>query len=202
MDVELLTAMRRLAAPEGDDLARVRGRAEQVTTPPDAEVGALLALVSELVEVRHAVEIGAAGGVTGAWLLRGMAPRGVLTSIEADVHLHGLATAAYADLGLTDRVRAIVGDAPTVVGRLSDGQYDLVLLQEGAADLLRLLAQAERLLRPGGLLVARRMLASDGAPSADMLEPVGTEPWSSSTVLGIDGGLLIARLGTSDAPEG
>jgi predicted O-methyltransferase YrrM len=194
VDAEVLAAVRRLATPEDDTLAAVRSRAEQVTTPPAPEVGALLRVLADLVGVRHAVEVGAAGGVSGAWLLAGMAERGVLTCIEGDAHLHGLATAAYADLGVTDRVRAILGDPATVADRLTDDQYDLVLLQQGAAGMPRLLPQAERLLRPGGVLVARRLLAEQSTAPAELLEAIRKDPWASATVLPVDEGLLIARL--------
>lgn len=192
MDPEQLAAVRRLAAFEDPALAAVRARAEQATTPPSPEVGALLRLLAGAASVRHAVEFGAAGGVSSAWLVSGMGDRGVLTSIEADAHLHGLATAGVAEVGIGDRVRSIQGDPTDVAQRLSDGQYDLVLLQGDPAEHARLLPQAERLLRPGGLLVARRVLAVSegiGAP----VEAAAADPWSEVTVLPVDDGLLLAR---------
>lgn len=197
MDPEQVSAVRRLTAFEDSALAAVRARAEQTTTPPTPEVGALLRLLAGAAGVRHAVEFGAAGGVSAAWLVAGMGPRGVLTSIEADAHLHGLATAGIAETGIGDTVRSIQGEATDVAERLSDGQYDLVLLQGDPAGHARLLPQAERLLRPGGMLVARRVLAvADGVGAP--VEAVATDPWAEVTVLPVDDGLLLARR----APEG
>lgn len=193
MDAEQLAAVRRLTASEDAPLAAVRARAEQATTPPAPEVGALLRLLAGVGTVRHAVEIGAAGGVSATWLLAGMGERGVLTSIEADTHLHGLATAGVAETGVADRTRSILGDAATIVDRLSDGQYDLVLLQGDPTLHARLLSDVERLLRPGGLLVARRVLAVPSGFSA-LAESVAVDPWSEVTVLPVDDGLLVARL--------
>lgn len=192
MDPEQLAAVRRLAAFEDSALAAVRARAEQTTTPPTPEVGALLRLLAGAAGVRHAVEFGAAGGVSAAWLVDGMGPRGVLTSIESDAHLHGLATAGVAETGIGDRVRSIQGEPTDVAQRLTDGQYDLVLLQGDPAGQARLLPHAERLLRPGGMLVARRVLAvADGV--AAPVEAVAAEPWAEVTVLPVDDGLLLAR---------
>lgn len=192
MDPEQLAAVRRLAAFEDSALAAVRARAEQTTTPPSPEVGALLRLLAGAAGVRHAVEFGAAGGVSSAWLVSGMGDRGVLTSIEADAHLHGLATAGVAEIGIGDRVRSIQGDPTDVAGRLSDGQYDLVLLQGDPAGHARLLPHAERLLRPGGLLVARRVLAvTDGIGAP--VEATAADPWAEVSVLPVDDGLLLAR---------
>jgi predicted O-methyltransferase YrrM len=104
------------------------------------------------------VEIGACGGVSGLWLARGLAPRGVLTSVEGDPYAHGLASEAFEGAGTAERVRCIQGEPATVLPRLSDGGYDLVLLQGRAADYPDHLAHARRLLRAGGLLIARRVL--------------------------------------------
>lgn len=193
MDPEQLAAARRLTAAEGAPLAAVRARAEQTTTPPSPEVGALLQLLAGLGNVRHAVEIGAAGGVSATWLLAGMRDRGVLTSIESDTHLHGVATAGVAETGVADRVRSILGEPAEVADRLSDAQYDLVLLQGDPTTHARLLPDVERLLRPGGLLVARRVFAVPAGISP-LVESVTVEPWSEVTVLPVDDGVLLARL--------
>lgn len=193
MDPEQLAAVRRLTASEDAPLAAVRARAEQTTTPPSPEVGALLRLLAGTGNVRHAVEIGAAGGVSATWLLSGMVDRGVLTSIEEDTHLHGLATAGVAETGVGDRVRSILGDPEAVTGRLSDDGYDLVLLQGDPTAHARLLPHVERLLRPGGVLVARRVMALPSGTSS-IVESVAVEPWAGATVLPVDDGLLLARL--------
>ncbi len=97
-----------------------------------------------------------------------------------------------AEVGIGDRVRSIQGDASDVAGRLSDGQYDLVLLQGDPAGHARLLPHAERLLRPGGLLVARRVLAvTDGIGAP--VEATAADPWAEVSVLSVDDGLLLAR---------
>ena len=198
MDPEQLAAVRRLIASEEAPLAAVRARAEQTTTPPAPEVGALLQLLAGTGNVRHAVEVGAAGGVSAAWLLAGMGERGVLTSLESDTHLHGLATAGIAEVGVADRTRSILGDPATVVDRLSDDGYDLVLLQGDPTLHARLLPDVERLLRPGGVLVARRVAAVPTGVSG-LLEAVTVDPWAGATVLPVDDGLLLARLAPAPA---
>lgn len=196
MDAEPTSTARRLVIGEDDIQAGIRSRAAQVGQPASVEVAALLRLLAETGEVRHAVEVGSSGGVTGGWLMAGMGERGVLTSIEVDSHQHTLATAAYADLGVNDRVRAILGDPATVLERLSDDQYDLVLLQgEGVSDYL---GTVQRLLRDGGLLVVRGV---DGADGTVLLEAIsGDDAWTA-TVLPLDGGLLLAHLHKDSAAD-
>jgi predicted O-methyltransferase YrrM len=194
VEAEPPVTARRLVIGESDVQASIRSRAAQVGQPASLEVASLLRLLAESSEVRHAVEVGSSGGVTGGWLMAGMGARGVLTSIESDSHQHTLASAAYADLGVGDRVRAILGDAATVLERLSDDQYDLVLLQ--GPEVGRHLEAAERLLRDGGLLVVRGVDTGDGVAVLDAIS--GQDKWMA-TVLPLDGGLLLARLRTSES---
>lgn len=193
MDEMVLTEVRRVLAPESEPtvVARQRGAA---THPPDPEVGALLRWAVRTVGAHAVVEVGSAGGVSGSWILPDLPERGVLTSIEPDAHAHGLATDAFGSMGVGSRVRAILGDPHTVLDRLSDHAYDLVLLQSRPAFSPELLAHAERLLRPGGMLLVRGALtAGEHAETlAAALAALAEDGAFDATVLGVDGGLLLA----------
>ena len=88
MDAEQLAVVRRLAAPEDAPLAAVRNRAEQVTTPPPPEVGALLSLLAGARRVRHAVEVGT------ATFADPRAPRRILGEFEQWCQRHGVESVA------------------------------------------------------------------------------------------------------------
>lgn len=199
-DAAARTEARRLLAPEDDALLAARTRSGPADEVPSPEVGALLAWVARSIEAATAVEVGSAAGVSGLWLLDGLAERGVLTSVEPDAHRHGLATQAYAEAGVTGRVRAIEGDPAEVLPRLADGAYDLVLLQ--AAVNPDHLDHALRLARPGGLIALRgtlqegarqvvRGLVGDTEPS--VLERLSENDQLDATILPVDDGLVLAR---------
>lgn len=193
MDEAVLMEVRRLLAPEDDALLTARRRAMSID-PPSPEVGALLRWAARTVQARGVVEVGAAGGVSGGWLLPELPIRGVLTSIEPDPHAHGLATDAFASLSAGARVRSILGPATTVLDRLSDDAYDLVLLQSRPAVTPALLTHAARLLRPGGMLLIRGVLR--GGEHADQVAAAlqvlaEGEPFLA-TVLPVELGLVIA----------
>lgn len=193
MDPQVLAEVRRLTAAEDDELARARSRAAGIA--PSPEVGALLAWLAATTSARAAVEVGSAGGVSGLWLARRMAGRGVLTSIDPDPHAHGLATEAFEASGVADRVRAILGEPATVLPRLSDASYDLVVLQGRAVDYPGHLEHARRLLRPGGVLLARGVLrGGDGVDEvARFLEELtGDHEGFASLVLPLDDGIALA----------
>lgn len=197
MHNEVLAEVRTLFASEDGPVAAARARAAAHVDLPDPEIGALLRWAAITARARTAVEIGAAGGLTGLWLIPALVERGVLTSIEADPHTHGLATTAYEEAGVEGRVRSILSDPQQVLPRLSDQGYDLMLLQGSPTTLVASLEHARRLLRPGGWLLARGVLqAGDQADAVALfLDEVARDPALTSTVLPIDGGLLLATRG-------
>lgn len=138
-----------------------RERAVEAGLQPVSQgVGALLAFLAATTAARSAVEIGTGTGVSAGWLLRGMAPDGVLTSIDAEAEHQRQARAVLTQGGVAaNRVRLINGDALDVMGRLADGSYDLVLVDVPSTSYGDLLAAALRLLRVGGVLVVHDALA-------------------------------------------
>jgi predicted O-methyltransferase YrrM len=199
-DAAAQTDARRLLAPEDDALLAARTRSGPADEVPSPEVGALLAWVARGIDAGTAVEVGSAAGISGLWLLEGLTGRGVLTSVEPDAHRHGLASQAYAEAGVTSRVRAIEGDPAAVLPRLADGAYDLVLLQTSVDPAH--LDHALRLARPGGVIILRGTLQEGaravvrglvGDTEQSVLERLAEADTVDATVLPIDDGLVLAR---------
>ena len=154
-DERTRTYLRQLAPPEDEPLRAARARSEEADIPTvPAETGGLLQWLARLRPARGVAEIGSGGGYSGLWLLAGMDPRGVLTTIEVDPDSQALAQQAYTEAGATARVRSIRGAALSVLGKLADESYDLVFVDSTAAEYPDYLPHARRMLRPGGLLVA------------------------------------------------
>lgn len=123
-------------------------------------VGAALRLLAAACGARHVVEVAGSAGVSGLWLLAGMTPDGVLTSIQPE-HQHA-ARRAYAAAGIPpQRTRVIGGNASEVLPRLTDDAYDLVLIDAEPISGQVYVEQALRLLRPGGVLAVHHALGSD-----------------------------------------
>jgi predicted O-methyltransferase YrrM len=185
---------RKLTATEDEVLLAARRRAADAVALPVPEVGALLRWAARTCQARHVVEVGAAGGVTGVWLLAALPERGVLTSIEPDQHAHGLAKETYRAAGAGTRVRSIPGEAGTVLPRLADAAYDLIVLQGARGDYPQDLVHARRLLRPGGMLLARGVLRVDehGDAVGRFVEQLVEDPQFDAVVLPIDDGVALA----------
>ena len=124
--------------------------------------GAALAVLAAAIGARAVVEIGTGAGVGSVWLLRGMRPDGVLTTIDVEPEHHRAARETFAEAGVaSNRVRLISGRALDVLPRLTDGAYDLVLLDADKVEYGAYLEQALRLLRPGGVLAVDNALWHD-----------------------------------------
>jgi predicted O-methyltransferase YrrM len=129
--------------------------------PVDAATGAALRLLAATARARTAVEIGTDTGVSGLYLLRGMRPDGILTSIDPEAEAQRLARATFTADGIPNaRARLINGRALDVLPRLTDAAYDIVYCASDRREYPDLLPQVIRLVRVGGLIIF------DGAGSA------------------------------------
>jgi predicted O-methyltransferase YrrM len=135
--------------------------------------GAALRLIAAAARAKTVVEIGTGTGTSGVWLLGGMRPDGVLTTIDVEPEVQHLARAAFVAAGFPPgRTRIIAGRALDVLPRLSDGGYDLVFVDGPMTEYEAYTAAAYRMLRPGGVLVLNAVLA-DGVR---LLDPTAHDP--------------------------
>ncbi|WP_229686090.1 O-methyltransferase [Longimycelium tulufanense] len=133
--------------------ARARG-VELGCTPIGPGGGAALRFLAAALRARAVVEVGTGCGVSGLWLLRGMAPDGVLTSIDVEPEHQRVAKRAFTEAGVApSRARLIMGQPLDVLPRLTDGGYDMVFVAYGVTEYPRYLQAGVRLLRDGGVIV-------------------------------------------------
>jgi predicted O-methyltransferase YrrM len=193
--------------------AAARGRGHELgCTPIGQGGGAALAFLAALTHARAVVEVGTGAGVSALWLLRGMAPDGVLTSIDVEGEHQRVARQALNEAGVaTNRVRLINGRALDVMSRLADGAYDLVLVDGDKAEYGTYLEEALRLLRPGGVVAFDNALWHDKVadPSQrdgdtvalrQLVETVRTDERLTAVLLPVGDGLL-AAVKRADQPE-
>jgi len=148
---------------EDDVLAAARSRAAEVgVVPIGTGGGAALRFLAAVTEARAVVEIGTGTGVSGLWLLRGMRPDGVLTTVDTEAEHQRLAKQTFTEAGIpSQRARLINGAALDVLPRLTDGHYDLVFCDGDKLEYGDYLAEAVRLLKPGGIVAFDNALWHD-----------------------------------------
>ena len=121
-----------------------------------------LTLLAAAIDAKAVVEIGTGTGVSGLALLRGMRTDGTLTTVDIDAENQRLAKKAFLDAGIpSQRFRLIAGAALDVVTRLADSHYDLVFCDADKREYGGYLAEALRLLRPGGVVAFDNALWHD-----------------------------------------
>jgi predicted O-methyltransferase YrrM len=159
--------------PEDEVLATARARAEEVgCVPIGPGAGAVLRLLAAVLDARAVVEVGTGTGVSGVWLLRGMADDGILTTVEVDPEHQRLARETFTEAGFGGpRTRTILGRALEVLPRLTDGGYDLVFADGDKVEYPDYAAEAHRLLRPGGVLVMDNALWHDRVADPAQRDP-------------------------------
>lgn len=134
-------------------------------------VGATLAVFAAATNAKSVVEIGTGAGISGLWLLSGMRADGVLTTIDSEPEFQAAARVAFARAGAAGaRARLINGHAQEVLPRLTDGAYDLMFVDGEISDQPQFVAEATRLLRPGGVLIVHGGLPG-GGPAQDPTLP-------------------------------
>lgn len=150
------------AYPPEDRLVRLaRSLAYEVgVTPVPPGAAAALRLLAAASNAKAVVEIGTGTGVSGLWLLGGMRPDGILTTIDIEAEHQRMARRIFVEAGYQpSRTRIITGRALDVLPRLADGAYDLLFLDGDRAEYPACVAAAQRLLRVGGLLAVNGALA-------------------------------------------
>lgn len=151
--------------------ARTRGE-ELGCTPIGPGGGAALRFLAAATAARAVVEVGTGAGVSGLWLLRGMRPDGVLTTVDKDPEHQRAARQAFAEAGVpSGRARLITGAALEVLPRLADGGYDLVFVDSAKTEYADYLTEALRLLRPGGVVAFDNALWHDRVADPTQRDP-------------------------------
>jgi predicted O-methyltransferase YrrM len=158
---------------EDDVLLAARDRARELGCVPIGPAGgAALRVLAAATGARSVVEVGTGAGVSGLYLLGGMAADGILTTIDVEGENQRAAKEAFAEAGIPpSRYRLINGTAAEVLPRLRDEAYDLVLVDADKSAYGLYFEQALRLLRPGGVVAFDNALWHDRVADPSQRDP-------------------------------
>lgn len=193
--------------PEDSHLAAARQRGVEIgAVPIGAASGAALQFLASVIGAKSVAEIGTGAGVSGLWLLRGLAPEGVLTSVDREAESQRLAKEAFVAADIApQRYRLITGAALDVMPRLNSAGYDLVFIDGDKTEYSEYLTEAKRLVRPGGLIAFDNALWHDRVADPtqrdpetsairDLLDDVSGDDDLLPLLLPTGDGLLVAQL--------
>ena len=173
-------------------------------SPLSRGAASTLTMLARVAQARAVVEIGTGSGVSGLALFAGMEPDGVLTSVDIEAEHQQAAREAFRSVGIPPRrIRLIAGSALNVLPKLSDGAYDLVLVDGDKVEYAEYVEQGLRLLRHGGVLVVDNALWHDRTADEtntdeqteairSALATIGDNEDLVSALLPVGDGLLVA----------
>lgn len=187
-----------ISEPAAAAHAREQGMALGAS-PVGTGAGALLRLLAAAIGAQSVIEVGTGAGTSGIWLAEGMGATGVLTTIDVDAEHQRAARDAFAAAGIPhQRARVITGPALEVLPRMSDGAYDMVVIDADKVEYPQYVEHALRLLRSGGLLVIDNMLWHDKVADPASRDAQTTTLRDLGKRLRDDEELVVALLPVSD----
>jgi predicted O-methyltransferase YrrM len=191
--------------PESDLVAAARERGHELgCTPIGPAGGAALRVLARATGARSVVEVGTGAGVSGLYLLGGMAEDGQLVSIDIESENQRAAREAFAEAGIAStRYRLINGSAADVLPRMRDDAYDLVFVDADKGAYAVYYEQAVRMLRPGGVVAFDNALWHDRVADSsvrdndtvvlrELAKTVRDDDRLLSALLPVGDGLLVA----------
>jgi predicted O-methyltransferase YrrM len=168
----------RLFAPEDPVLASNLERAAAAGLPAiqvSRTEGQLLKLLVRLAGARRVLEIGTLGAYSTTWLARGLAPGGVVVSLEVEPRHAAVARASLAEAGLDAVVDVRVGragDTLRAMAAAGEAPFDVVFIDADKPGYPAYLDLVMPLTRPGTLILADNVIrdgtvADDPPPDAN-----------------------------------
>jgi predicted O-methyltransferase YrrM len=190
---------------EDEIIAAARERAAELgCVPIGPGGGATLRVLAAAVGAHAVVELGTGAGVSGLYLLGGMAADGVLTTVDVEGEHQRAAKEAYTEAGVgSTRYRLINGSAAELLPRLRDEAYDLVFVDADKTAYGVYYEQALRLLRSGGVVAFDNALWHDRVADSsqrdtetttlrELIRTIRTDERLVSVLLPVGDGLLVA----------
>jgi caffeoyl-CoA O-methyltransferase len=168
------------------------------------EQSVLLTLLARSINATTVVEIGTFTGYSTLALARGLAPGGVVHTFDVSEEWSGIATRAWEDVGVRDRIRQHIGPAALTLPALAgDLVVDLAFVDADKTGYVGYWETLVPLVRPGGLILADNVLYAgevvDDSPSpngraiSEFNAHVRADDRVESVLLTIADGLTLAR---------
>jgi predicted O-methyltransferase YrrM len=202
-----------LLAPDDEiltDALSANAAAGLPTHDVSALQGQLLALLVQITNAQHVLEIGTLGGYSTIRLARALSQRGRITTIEADEHHAAIARENIKRAGLQDRIDLRVGPALDILPTLV-GPFDLIFIDADKPNNPSYIRWALNLSRTGTVIVGDNVVRGGAVAdptSTDLnvrgvrefLSIIAAEPRLTATAIQTVGekgwdGFVLARVG-------
>ena len=185
LNAELLAYVEDLFAPDSANLRFLTDSAKRAGMPEGWEisrdVGVLFQILCKAIGAKRVVEFGTLAGHSAYWLATALPSEGRVVSIELNPKYAEVARENLRQVGVGERVEVRVGAArdwlaPLEAEANAGEKFDAIFLDADKAHYPQFLAWAERVLRPGGLLLADNVLHSGSWGEQTLLDSAADDP--------------------------
>lgn len=149
--------------PESPLLARLNRETHSKVMKPrmlSGQVqGRFLTMIAQMIRPRQILEIGTYTGYSAICLAEGLAPGGLLHTIDVNEELEDMVRGYLQQAGLHDKVRYYIGPALEVIPSL-DYSFDLVFIDADKINNARYYEMVLGKLNPGGFILVDNVLWS------------------------------------------
>ena len=139
--------------------------------------GRLLSMISKLVRPKHILEIGTYTGYSALCMAEGMAPEGILDTIDVNEELYDLQKRYFEASPWKDQIKQHLGDATEIIPSLK-GDFDLVFIDADKPNYPKYFQLIMEKLRPGGIIISDNVLWS-----GKVVEPVKEDDESTRALI-------------------
>lgn len=123
----------------------------------DGIQGLFLSMISRIMSPRKILEIGTFTGYSAICLAEGLAPDGMLDTLEINDELEDIILEAFVKSGYSDRIRLHLGDAKKTLENL-EGPYDLAYIDADKREYAEYYGMVFGKVRKGGVILADNVL--------------------------------------------
>lgn len=121
--------------------------------------GRLLSFISNCKQPLRILEVGTFTGYSAICLAEGLAPGGLLYTIEINPELEELLVESFKNSGIYDKIRLMIGNALTLIPNIPE-TFDLVFLDADKENYPAYFELIINKLNPGGIILADNVLWS------------------------------------------
>ncbi len=132
------------------------------------DVVRFISVLLSIKKPKKILEIGCAVGFSASFMAGFLQEGGSITTIERYPIMIERAKANIKNLGLSDKITLLEGDANDILKTLDD-KYDVIFMDAGKGQYINILPDVYRLLKIDGVLIADDLL-QDGTVAKDRLE--------------------------------
>ncbi|KAG8785751.1 hypothetical protein FRC15_000770 [Serendipita sp. 397] len=163
-----------LIAPD-EHLERTRQRTLDAGILPDFAVsealGKLLMLLCKSINAKRVLEVGTLAGYSTICIAKALPKDGLIVTHELLPEHAEVATENVAYAGLSNKVKIVVGPAVDTLPNLPSSEpFDLAFIDADKENNLNYFKQAERLIRPGGVIIVDNVVREGRTADLDVVD--------------------------------